>query len=272
LSWRRELDLSRSMTTLQFDILYCNSALWLYLLGLLALFIGTILVAPDPEATLAELYAVAREKAWRAASHRRTKLPASADSPARGFAHNGARGFSSRRPQPSTKCPLCFNRSRRRARGNGIAPSVRTLVRYPYLWSVPAGNSRECQAHADPFYRIEKTAGFFDALGRRGLSIGRPPLLPAPRRPPAGAAAASGEAAAPAKAAKPPPERAAAERATGRRAIKAASAKDAKPDRTDGTAAPGPRPRRRRGPNRLPPSQPPEMPGRQPSRRARRQR
>jgi len=65
LSWRRALDLSRSMTDgCKFDIFVLQlSFIGWYLLGLLALFIGTILVAPYPEATMAELYATLREQA-----------------------------------------------------------------------------------------------------------------------------------------------------------------------------------------------------------------
>jgi uncharacterized membrane protein len=65
IEWRRALALSRGMTDgCKFDIFVLQLSFfgW-YLLGALALFVGTLFVAPYPEATMAELYAHLRGKA-----------------------------------------------------------------------------------------------------------------------------------------------------------------------------------------------------------------
>ena len=65
IEWRRALALSRGMTDgCKFDIFVLQlSFIGWYLLGMLALGIGILFVAPYPEATMAELYANLRGKA-----------------------------------------------------------------------------------------------------------------------------------------------------------------------------------------------------------------
>jgi hypothetical protein len=77
IEWRRALELSRRMTDgCKFDIFVLQlSFIGWYLLGMLALFIGTLFVAPYPEATMAELYAYLRDKALKSGFAFEGELP-----------------------------------------------------------------------------------------------------------------------------------------------------------------------------------------------------
>jgi len=77
LEWRRALALSRQMTDgCKFDIFVLQlSFLGWYLLGLLALAVGTLFVAPYFEATMAELYATLRQKALDGGFASESELP-----------------------------------------------------------------------------------------------------------------------------------------------------------------------------------------------------
>jgi uncharacterized membrane protein len=77
LEWRRALELSRKMTDgCKFDIFVLQiSFIGWCLLGMLALFIGLLFVAPYPEATTAELYAALRIKALENGFTSEAELP-----------------------------------------------------------------------------------------------------------------------------------------------------------------------------------------------------
>jgi uncharacterized membrane protein len=77
IEWRRALELSRKMTDgCKFDIFVLQlSFLGWYLLGLLALVIGTLFVGPYYEGTMAELYAALRLKALESGFSSESELP-----------------------------------------------------------------------------------------------------------------------------------------------------------------------------------------------------
>jgi len=77
IEWRRALELSRKMTDgCKFDIFVLQiSFIGWYLLGLIALVIGTLFVAPYAEATMAELYAALRVKALKSGFTSESELP-----------------------------------------------------------------------------------------------------------------------------------------------------------------------------------------------------
>ena len=77
IEWRRAMNLSRAMTRgCKFDIFVLQlSFLGWYLLGLLALVIGTLFVGPYYEGTMAELYATLRMKALENGFASKSELP-----------------------------------------------------------------------------------------------------------------------------------------------------------------------------------------------------
>lgn len=77
IEWQRALELSRKMTDgCKFDIFVLMlSFIGWYLLGMLALGIGTLFVIPYPEATMAELYATLRGKALKSGAASEAELP-----------------------------------------------------------------------------------------------------------------------------------------------------------------------------------------------------
>ena len=77
IEWRRALELSRKMTDgCKFDIFVLQLSFfgW-YLLGLIALVIGTLFVGPYYEGTMAELYATLRLKALESGFASELELP-----------------------------------------------------------------------------------------------------------------------------------------------------------------------------------------------------
>ncbi len=77
IEWRRALDLSRAMTDgCKFDIFVLQiSFIGWYLLGVIALVVGVLFVAPYSEATMAELYAALRLRVLKSGTATEAELP-----------------------------------------------------------------------------------------------------------------------------------------------------------------------------------------------------
>jgi hypothetical protein len=151
LSWRRALDLSRSMTDgCKFDIFVLQLS-----------FIGWYLLASGAFSArswcrpirkhdggtvrdAAEQPCARRHNGGRVARHL-------LNPPARGFSHNGRADFHPRPPQTIHKVPVCFNRSRGVHAGNGIAPSVRHTGGAIHTFGQAPPEFQEFQAHAAHF-------------------------------------------------------------------------------------------------------------------------